>query len=113
MCTIGFGIGTESTSLLHVDRKPGATRKFGIKKGMFLRKALQLCPQLKVLPYDYQGYEEVSLKVENILQSYASEYNANLEQVSCDESYMEFYLPMNTRDDIMVMIMTMTYNFLN
>ena len=74
-------------------------RKFGIKKGMFLRKALQLCPQLKVLPYDYQGYEEVSLKVENILQSYASQYNANLEQVSCDESYMEFYLPENTRDN--------------
>jgi DNA repair protein REV1 len=38
-------------------------RKFGIKKGMYLGSAKQLCPDLVVLPYDFEGYEEVSEQV--------------------------------------------------
>lgn len=68
-------------------------RKFGVKKGMFLGQAKQLCPDLIVLPYDFEGYEEVSEQVAVILQRYAAEYEGYVEQVSCDESYLELFVP--------------------
>ena len=34
-----------------------AARKFGVRKGMFAHRARQLCPDLVILPYDYEGYE--------------------------------------------------------
>ena len=35
-------------------------RKFGIKNGMWMKKAQELCPDLQVLPYDFQAYEAAS-----------------------------------------------------
>ncbi|KAL1896617.1 deoxycytidyl transferase [Sporothrix stenoceras] len=35
-------------------------RKFGVKNGMWMRRAMELCPDLKVLPYDFPAYEEAS-----------------------------------------------------
>ena len=35
-------------------------RKFGIKNGMWMKRAQELCPELKVLPYDFQAYEAAS-----------------------------------------------------
>ena len=67
-------------------------RKFGVKKGMFLHRARQLCPDLVVLPYYYEDYEDASSKVGDVLHSYIDEYQGAIEQVSCDESYLEFYL---------------------
>lgn len=67
-------------------------RKFGIRKGMFLGQAKKLCPDLIVLQYDFEGYEEVSDAVTGILERYAAENDGVVEQVSCDESYAEFYL---------------------
>ena len=68
-------------------------RKFGIKKGMFLGRAKELCPNLVILPYDFEGYEEVSEQVALILQRVAGEYSGEVEQVSCDESYLELFFP--------------------
>ena len=73
-------------------------RKFGIKKGMFLGRAKELCPNLVILPYDFEGYEEVSEQVALILQRVAREYKGEVEQVSCDESYLELFFP--TEDEL-------------
>ena len=35
-------------------------RSFGVKNGMWMKKALELCPDLKVVPYDFPAYEEAS-----------------------------------------------------
>lgn len=35
-------------------------REFGVKNGMWMKRAQELCPELKVLPYDFPGYEEAS-----------------------------------------------------
>ena len=35
-------------------------RKFGIKNGMWMNRAKELCPDLKVLPYDFPAYEDAS-----------------------------------------------------
>jgi nucleotidyltransferase/DNA polymerase involved in DNA repair len=67
-------------------------RRFGIKKGMFLGRARALCPSLIVLPYDFEGYEEVSEQVGEICHSHAAAHFGVIETVSCDESYMEVYV---------------------
>lgn len=68
-------------------------RKFGVKKGMFLGRAKALCPDLVVLMYDFEGYEEVSKAVSHILDRHAAENAGYVEHVSCDEAYVEFHLP--------------------
>ena len=58
---------------------------------MFLGRARELCPSLIVLPYDFEGYEEVSEQVTDILHLYANFYHGIVEQVSCDERYDRNY----------------------
>lgn len=50
----GNGKGSEIASCNY------PARKFGIKNGMWMKHALELCPDLKILPYDFPGYEEAS-----------------------------------------------------
>jgi len=66
----GSGPGSEIASCNY------PARKFGIKNGMWMKYALELCPDLKVLPYDYKAYEEASkefydsiLAMDGIVQS--------------------------------------------
>ena len=70
-------------------------REYGVKKGMFLGRAKQLCPDLVVLHYDFEGYEEVSEQVLEILDRVSTLHNGAVEPVSCDEAYMELMLPEN------------------
>ena len=73
-------------------------RKYGVKKGMFLHQARQLCPSLIVLPYDYDGYEEVSSLVSDVIHQHAEKFDGVVEQVSCDEAYIELCLSQNDVD---------------
>lgn len=50
----GSGSGAEIASCNY------PARKFGIKNGMWMKHALKMCPDLKVLPYDFKAYEEAS-----------------------------------------------------
>lgn len=50
----GGGSGSEIASCNY------PARKYGIKNGMWMKRAQQLCPELKVLPYDFPAYEEAS-----------------------------------------------------
>jgi DNA repair protein REV1 len=50
----GQGSGSEIASCNY------PARKFGIKNGMWMRRAQDLCPELKILPYDFPAYEEAS-----------------------------------------------------
>ena len=76
-------------------------RKVGVRKGMFLGDAIVQCPDLVVLPYDFDGYEEVSSIVVEQLQCHAEQYNGCVEVVSCDESYVELNIaPDDGRSDV-------------
>jgi DNA repair protein REV1 len=68
-------------------------REYGIKKGMYLGHARQLCPNVIVLYYDFEGYEEVSDQLQYILDSVAAGHHGCVEVVSCDEAYLELLLP--------------------
>lgn len=35
-------------------------REAGVKNGMFMGEALKLCPNLKTIPYNFEGYKEVA-----------------------------------------------------
>ena len=50
----GSGPGSEIASCNY------PARKFGVKNGMWMKTALMLCKDLKVLPYDFKAYEEAS-----------------------------------------------------
>ena len=60
-------------------------RKFGLKNGMFLGQALKLCPNLKTIKYDFEGYKEVSYALYDTVAS----YTLDIEAVSCDEMYTD------------------------
>ncbi|KAI9046154.1 putative DNA damage repair protein Mus42 [Aspergillus affinis] len=66
----GSGSGSEIASCNYV------ARAHGVKNGMWMKGALQACPDLKVVPYDFPAYEEASRKfysailaIEGIVQS--------------------------------------------
>lgn len=66
----GSGAGSEIASCNY------PARAFGVKNGMWMKKALELCPDIKILPYDFPAYEEASrsfykaiLDVDGIVQS--------------------------------------------
>lgn len=50
----GGGSGSEIASCNY------PARKFGVKNGMWMKQAQKMCPDLKVLPYDFPAYEDAS-----------------------------------------------------
>ncbi|KAG5950123.1 hypothetical protein E4U53_005450 [Claviceps sorghi] len=60
-------------------------RNFGVKNGMWMKRAVELCPDLKVLPYDFPAYEEASrLFYESILS-----VGGVVQSVSIDEALVD------------------------
>lgn len=60
-------------------------REFGIKNGMWMKRAQELCPDLKILPYDFPAYEEASRKFyEAILAT-----GGIVQSVSIDEALVD------------------------
>lgn len=60
-------------------------REFGVKNGMWMKRATELCPDLKVLPYDFPAYEEASrLFYESIMS-----IGGVIQSVSIDEALID------------------------
>lgn len=60
-------------------------RAKGIYNGMFAGQALILCPELKTIPYDFEGYREVAFTLYNTI----AQYTLDIEAVSCDEMFVD------------------------
>ncbi|KAI8351783.1 hypothetical protein EDC96DRAFT_518444 [Choanephora cucurbitarum] len=60
-------------------------RSFGVKNGMSIGSARSLCPELQVIPYEFEKYRAISRQFYEILFSYADE----LQAVSVDEALLE------------------------
>lgn len=75
----GGGSGSEIASCNY------PARKFGVKNGMWMKSAQKLCPNLKVLPYDFKAYEEASRDF------YAAILDTNgvVQSVSIDEALVD------------------------
>ncbi|KAI0482357.1 impB/mucB/samB family protein [Xylariaceae sp. FL0804] len=75
----GTGTGSEIASCNY------PARKYGIKNGMWMKRAKELHPELKILPYDFPAYEEASkLFYESIL-----EVGGVVQSVSIDEALID------------------------
>ncbi|KAJ1988599.1 deoxycytidyl transferase [Coemansia spiralis] len=60
-------------------------RSFGVKNGMFMSQALQLCPTMVVVPYCFDAYKRISLSFYKIITRIADETQA----VSVDEALLD------------------------
>ncbi|KAL2012019.1 hypothetical protein VTN00DRAFT_4737 [Thermoascus crustaceus] len=75
----GTGTGSEIASCNY------PARAYGIKNGMWMKGALQLCPELKVLPYDFPAYEEASRKFYSSILA----IDGVVQSVSIDEALVD------------------------
>ena len=60
-------------------------REYGIRNGMSVGQAIRKCPELILVPYEFDKYRKVSRVLYEILVSYSHIVQA----VSCDEAYIE------------------------
>ncbi|KAF1354150.1 DNA repair protein [Lizonia empirigonia] len=75
----GQGSGSEIASCNY------PARKYGVKNGMWMKRALQLCPDLKILPYDFPAYEEASRAFYDVMLS----TGGLVQSVSIDEALID------------------------
>ncbi|CAI5739425.1 unnamed protein product [Hyaloperonospora brassicae] len=61
-------------------------RAKGVGAGMFMQRAKELCPELVVLPYQFDAIQRVSFQIYDIFFSHTPYVQA----VSCDEAFLEF-----------------------
>ena len=61
-------------------------KAFGIKTGNPLRLALQQCPELTIVPPDYQVFQKASKDMVNLLK----EYSPKIQQFSVDECFLDY-----------------------
>jgi DNA polymerase IV (DinB-like DNA polymerase) len=69
-------------------------RKYGIKSGMPISKAYQLCPNAIFLPVNVELYEKVSDEIMEIVKKYSPVY----EIVSLDEAYLDISFCKNWKE---------------
>ena len=60
-------------------------RRSGVKNGMFVGPAKSMCPDLKIIPYDFEGYQSVA----KTLYDTVSKYTLDIQAVSCDEMIVD------------------------
>ncbi|EPS34033.1 hypothetical protein PDE_08995 [Penicillium oxalicum 114-2] len=75
----GPGSGSEIASCNYVARAQG------VKNGMWMKSALQSCPDLQVLPYDFPAYEDASRKFYNAVLA----VDGLVQSVSIDEALID------------------------
>lgn len=73
------------------------SRQFGIKNGMRLATAKIKCPELHVLPYDFENYRDVSYKFFDVLIKYSNQIQVN----SCDEAIIDVSERVGLAKDVM------------
>ncbi|KAI2613588.1 impB/mucB/samB family protein [Hypoxylon fragiforme] len=75
----GTGTGSEIASCNY------PARKFGVKNGMWMKRAKELCADIKVLPYDFPAYEEASKQFYECIL----EVGGVVQSVSIDEALVD------------------------
>lgn len=91
----GGGSGSEIASCNY------PARKFGVKNGMWMKRAQELCDHLKVLPYDFPAYEAASRKFYHAILA----TGGIVQSVSIDEALVDvtdLCLPAGGTDGIVV-----------
>jgi len=80
---LGIGGPAESRSVLCTASYEA--RKFGVRSAMPSSQAVRLCPQLILIPPDFESYKAESKKVREIFQRFTDQ----IEPLSLDEAYLD------------------------
>ena len=75
----GQGSGSEIASCNY------PARTYGVKNGMWMKRAQELCPDLKILPYDFPAYEETSRTFYDVILA----TGGLVQSVSIDEALID------------------------
>ncbi|MBO6280353.1 MAG: DNA polymerase IV, partial [Bacilli bacterium] len=81
-------------------------RKFGVRSGMPMNKALTLCPHLKVINPDFHFYRALSHEFRNFI----SNYTKKVEIASIDELYADFTEVIKKEKDVEGFFRTLQQN---
>ena len=60
-------------------------RKYGVRNGMWVKTAVRLCPDIQIVGYEFNRYEQIS----KILFKVITKYSKKLEILSCDEAFVD------------------------
>ncbi|KAI8138573.1 hypothetical protein BJV82DRAFT_288370 [Fennellomyces sp. T-0311] len=77
--------GTKDDSSSDIASCNYIARSFGVRNGMHIGAAKKLCPDLRVIPYEFEKYRAVSEALYEVLYEFAEE----IEAVSVDEALIE------------------------
>ncbi|KAJ5129731.1 uncharacterized protein N7515_005770 [Penicillium bovifimosum] len=80
---VAIAHGSGSSSEIASCNYPARAR--GVKNGMWMKGALQSCPELKVLPYDFPAYEDASRKFYTAILA----VDGVVQSVSIDEALID------------------------
>lgn len=75
-------------------------RRAGVHNGMWVGEALKLCPDLVLVPYDFDAYHQVSHEFYKTMMGYSSV----IEAVSCDEGYIELTDYADSMEQVQIMV---------
>ncbi|KAK5114455.1 hypothetical protein LTR62_002390 [Meristemomyces frigidus] len=75
----GNGSGSEIASCNY------PAREFGVKNGMWMKRAQELCPDIKILPYDFPAYEAASREFYTAIMA----TDGIVQSVSIDEALVD------------------------
>lgn len=75
-------------------------REFGVKNGMSVGSALTRCPDLVLIPYEFDKYRLVSQSLYEVIISHSH----IIEAVSCDEAFMDLTDYAQDEDDVMEIV---------
>ena len=89
--------GTESWS--EIASCSYEARESGVKNGMFVGPAKILCPELQIIPYDFEGYQSVA----KTLYDTVAQYTLDIQAVSCDEMLVDLSSMINSIKNMDVM----------
>lgn len=62
--------GKNSSSMSDIASASYEARQFGVRNGMWVSDAMKLCPELEVIPYDFEEYRRVSGTFLDVVSKY-------------------------------------------
>ena len=95
VCVTHAKSNEKSDSYAEISSCSYEARKFGVHNGMFLGRALTLCPQLVTVPYEFAEYHAASYELYRLLV----EKTPFVEVVSCDEAFLDIVELVDATDE--------------
>ena len=82
---IGICHSTNASGTADVAACNYIARKYGVKNGMWIKTAVELCPKLHLADYEFENYEKISRILFKVLLRYCQK----IQIISCDEAFLD------------------------